>query len=341
MFEKARFKLTAWYLVIIMAISLFFSFAVYTGVNTELNRLEKTHLKIQEEIKEGVVVTHDEHFIKFGKPDPEFIKESKQRLIWALGLINLAILLFSGAAGYFLAGRTLRPIKRMIDEQNRFITDASHELRTPLTALRSEIEVGLRNKNLSLNDAKKLLNSNLEEVINLQTLSDNLLELAQNGRLIDPKNFEEVSLSAIINKAVKKVEPLSLKKQIKLNIKVKDITINGIADRLIEVFVILLDNAIKYSINKGGVEIVAQKDKDQVSVSVIDHGVGIEADDLPHIFERFYRVSKSRNKSIAGYGLGLAIAKKIIDSHHATITVESIPDKGTTFKLLFRLIPHN
>lgn len=112
MFENARLKLTAWYLVIIMAISITFSFAIYTGINAEFTRFERMHIRIQEEIKEGTILPHDDHFVRIGKPDTAFIAEARQRVIMVLGLINLAILFLAGTAGHFLAGRTLRPIKK-------------------------------------------------------------------------------------------------------------------------------------------------------------------------------------------------------------------------------------
>lgn len=224
----------------------------------------------------------------------------------------------------------------MLEEQNRFITDASHELRTPLTSLRSEIEVGLRNKALSLNDTKKLLVSNLEEVISLQTLSDNLLELAQNGRFIDPNNFEQVSITEIVNNAIKKVHPLAVKKEIKLKIKLEEVKIYGVADRLVEVFVILLDNAIKFSLSKNEVEIYAKKAVNYVEVDIINYGIGIADKDLPKIFDRFYRVDKSRSKT-SGYGLGLSIAKQIIETHEGSIAAISQENEKTTFKVKFEI----
>ncbi len=268
MFENARLKLTAWYLVIIMTISLLFSFTIYTSINLELSRFERMQIRLQEDIREGNVMRLPprDHFIHIGSPDPKFIEDSRRRLIAALGLINLSILFLSGLAGYFLAGRTLRPIKKMVDDQKRFITDASHELRTPITALRSEIEVALRNKTLSLADSKKLFISNLEEVVSLQSLSDNLLELAQNGKLVDPKNMKEVSLMTVVKTAMKKVEPLAGKKKITISNSIKERKLQGIPERLTEVFVILLDNAIKYSAEKSTVKIVSKGNEKQVEI---------------------------------------------------------------------------
>src|SRR3989304_6174610 len=133
MFKSARLKLTAWYLAIIMLISVLFSLVIYQGATLELRRMERIQHFRQES---------SESFRRFSMPAfvlaPEVVEETKQRIRLALVTINLMILAASGAVGYFLAGRTLKPIQEMVDEQNRFITDASHELRTPLTSLRSE-----------------------------------------------------------------------------------------------------------------------------------------------------------------------------------------------------------
>lgn len=332
MFERARLTLTAWYLVIIMTISLLFSFVIYSSITQEFHRFERIQVKIQEDIAEGEIPAFPprDRLFRIARPDPEIIEESRKRVLFTLAFINLIILGLSGAAGYFLAGRTLRPIKKMVDEQKRFITDASHELRTPLTSLRSEIEVGLRNKKLTISDAQKLLKSNLEEVISLQGLSDNLLELAQNGRLIDPKNFEEVLLEDIIEKAQKKVEPLAKRKHIVFSHTIKRIIVFGIADRITELFIILLDNAVKYSPQNSSVIITAKKKKNKIVISVSDQGAGIAKEDLPYIFDRFYRADKSRSTT-SGYGLGLSIAKKIVEAHGGTIGVKNNSKKGTTF----------
>jgi signal transduction histidine kinase len=244
------------------------------------------------------------------------------------------IFVVTGAAGYFLAGRTLRPIKEMVDEQRRFITDASHELRTPLTSLRSEIEVGLRNASLSEKEARALLQSNLEEVISLQLLSDNLLALTQNGRekaLV----MEDVSLSQSLKEAEKRLNGNLKKKKITVKTDVPDdLTVRGVRESIVSLLVILLDNAVKYSPSKSTISLSAKRSEGHSEITLVDQGIGIEKEDLPHVFERFYRANKSRSKEqVSGYGLGLSIAKKIVTSHKGTIHVTSEVDKGTTFVL--------
>ena len=176
MFQKARIKLTAWYLLIIMLVSILFSVVIYSGINRELGRFERSHVIIFRD--ERLVPPNPPPPVDITKIDTQGLTAARTRLTLTLIFINIGIFWIAGLAGYFLAGRTLRPIKEMVDEQNRFITDASHELRTPLTSLKTSIEVNLRNKNMTLAQAKELIKSNLEDVEYLQTLSDGLIRLA-------------------------------------------------------------------------------------------------------------------------------------------------------------------
>lgn len=345
MFQSTRIKLTAWYLLIIMTVSLLFSLAIYTGINQEFNRIEQREkLRIEEEqqganrfftvfVKERQAQgLTSPKAMRIGRSiDAAFIQQSRIRILATLAIVNSSIFLFSAVLGYFLAGRTLRPIKVMVDEQNRFITDASHEIRTPLTALKAGIEVHLRDKNVTLSQAKKLLESNLEEVNNLQTLSDNLIHLTQypNGHT---KHFGKVMLSAVLSEATKKIQSLATKKHIVLLNKISDDSVIGDQASLTELFVILLDNAIKYSEQKTTITISSKKTDGKFVVLVADQGKGIDPKDQSHIFDRFYRVDTSRTKNDeSGYGLGLSIAKHIVKVHQGTISVESTKEKGTTF----------
>ena len=320
MFKKARNKLTTWYLLIIMAISLSFSVAIYLGVNRELSRfdaLQRTRQQRTDQIyfvlrNSGVTVPPDPQQI-----DSETLEQARVRIISILGLINLAILIISGAGGYFLAGQTLEPISKMMEDQKDFVSNASHELRTPLTSLKTEIEVALRDKKMTATDATNLLKSNLDDVNKMQKLSNYLLELNRYGSGKEIP-MEKVDLKDVAINAVGKMK-------IKTNL--KSSVVNGNEDALIELVTILLDNAVKYGKGKP----VELKVKSDGILEVTDHGIGITEEDLPHIFDRFYRSDKSRGTD--GYGLGLSIAKSIADLHRGKIEVESKPGRGTTFRV--------
>lgn len=332
MFQSARFKLTTWYILIIMLISSLFSIAIYQGLTHEIERsLRAQRFRLENHPGENFARS-------FSSPalDPQLLQESRDRIKFTLLLINGGILIVSGGAAYFLAGRTLKPIEVMVREQSRFITDSSHELLTPLTALKSEIEVNMRDKNFNFNQAKKLLNSNLEEVNNLQSLSVNLLQLAQFEKSNGKFTKELISLKEVLLEATKRVAPLAKQKDIEIKTLNSEVKFLGDFDQLVQLFVILLDNAIKYSPVKSTITINSKTLDHQVVINIQDEGVGIDEKDLPHIFDRFYRADKSRTKNtVPGYGLGLSIAKKIVDSHRGLISVKNTIGKGTTFTVQF------
>jgi len=332
MFTKTGIKLTLWYLLIIMLVSISFSIAIFKVLDSELNRVERVQ-KIRMERRTSLEFPLKE--LRDPIIDPGIIEESKNRIKFILFLVNLGVLGLSSLAGYFLAGRTLKPIQDMVLEQNRFITDSSHELRTPLTALKSEIEVSLRDKKLKINDTKKILESNLEEVNKLQYLTDNLIKLSQYQKQ-NVLNIESIFLQEILNEALRKVSKISKAKKINLLNNVKDYSIKGDRQTLVELFVILLDNAIKYSPKESKVTLNSVKKDKYIFVSIKDEGEGISEEDIPHIFDRFYRADKSRTKStIPGYGLGLSIAKEIIEKHKGHLKVESTLGKGSEFIVSF------
>jgi signal transduction histidine kinase len=323
MFQKARIKLTAWYLLIIMLVSTSFSMVIFRVLTSELDRIERVaRIRIEHRLPQPPVFL-----------DTDLVQETKRRLLLRLVAINVLIVTGSAVAGYFLAGRTLTPIADMVDEQNRFITDASHELRTPLTSLKSEIEVNLRDKELSLVQAKALLTSNLEDVNSLQVLSDGLIRLthysAKGG-----SDVADVSLDGIAREAIRKVTNAAKEKQMTIINDIGNIKIRGNQTVLTELIVIFLDNAIKYSTKQKMIHLTGKKSDGHIIISVADQGIGIDEKDIPHLFDRFYRADKSRTKTdVPGYGLGLSIAKQIVTRHDGTIRVTSALNKGTTFTI--------
>ena len=222
----------------------------------------------------------------------------------------------------------------MIEDQNRFISDSSHELRTPLTSLKSAMEVALRNKKLTLEEAKTLISDNIDDVNKLQSLSDELLHIAQFQKQKTAFKSQKLNILPILRSAVIQVAPLAKQKHISLKNTVRNSDLNGVKTNLEEVFVIIIDNAIKYSPNGSTITISSQKSDRWLEVSIKDQGIGISQKDLPHIFDRFYRADAARSKAVSnGYGLGLSIAKRIVDLHHGKITVSSKPQEGSIFTI--------
>jgi signal transduction histidine kinase len=263
--------------------------------------------------------------------DEQLIYEARGRLIASLVLLNICILAAAGGAGYFLAGRTLLPIHEALEDQARFIGDASHELKTPLTSLRSEIEVYLRSKTHTLLEADNIIKSNLEEVMRLQSLFNSLMELTIFGRINKKTQFANLSLAPIIKTAIKNLQPIANSKEIKIINKATNIIFRGNEQSLIRLFTILLDNAIKYSHENTKVRILSSVRGGVASVKISDEGIGIEEEEIQHIFSRFYRIDKSRSSyDVPGYGLGLSIAKEIVKLHKGAINVKSTK-RGSTF----------
>ena len=345
MFHSARLKLTSWYLLIIMLISISFSVAIYIGTCQELEwgfrRAEIRHQAEELDISmPRYWQRHSENL------DPrlqnlrprlflvEDLETVKSRIGSQLLIVNGVILLFSAGAGYFLAGRTLAPIRTAMEEQKRFVADASHEFRTPLTALKTSMEVALRDKKLSLSEAREVIKSNLEDIDGLQLLSNNLLNLTNlqsNGQKLV---FKDIDIAQVFKNAHRKILPLAKEKNIEIKAKVKKQNIQANREGLEEMMLIFLDNAVKYSFPKGKVMVRTKIDKKHLILEIKDMGIGIAKEDVSHIFDRFYRVDQSRSKeNISGYGLGLSLAKRIIEIHRGSVAVSSVLGKGTTFAI--------
>jgi len=324
MFKSARIKLTLWYLLIIMAISVLFSLIIYRVQSSESERIL---LRQRVGIERGGFLRPG-----FGPPDieTEVLEEARSRLILNLILINLGVLIVSGGAAYFLAGRTLKPIEEALENQKRFVADASHELRTPLATMKTEMEVNLRGKGLG-QEAKKILESNLEEVDKLAYLSDKLLRLSRYEQK-EGLSFTSVSLKQVLEEAIKKLSGLTASKKIEIVKNLEEVNIQGDFAALVEAFGTIVDNSIKYSPKESKVNVDLQSKGVYAIVKIQDFGIGIKAGELSHIFDRFYRADISRTKEkVEGFGLGLSIAKIIVEKHRGKIEVESTPEADTTF----------
>lgn len=323
MFHSARIQLTLWYLLVIMTISFMFSAVIYGMLGREIDRFERLHrIRIQTHMNTPRVI----------EPDSELTQELRTRILLFLGVVNGGIFLAAGGFGYILSGRTLRPIQEMVEEQNRFVSDASHELRTPLTSLKTAMEVYLRGKNPDPDETQTLIRESIAEVDKLHKLAASLLTLAHlQDQPVD--SYETVvSIPEVLESLKKRMTPLAAKKDIAIAIAAEtDALVLGSFDALLQVFTILTDNAIKYSPHGSQVQIT-QKIKDKcVSISVSDEGPGIDGKHKKSIFRRFYRISASREEGEKGYGLGLSIAEKITKEHKGSISIKNVKPHGSEF----------
>jgi len=220
--------------------------------------------------------------------------------------------------------------------ERQFTNDASHELRTPLAAMQAILSV-IREKQRKPEEYQQALDDLAEETDRLRTLIENLLRLARSDKQA-PELFEAVDLSTLINDVCDSMRPLAEAKQLSLtNYSSSDMIIWGNSDDLIRLFVNLIDNAIKYT-TSGNIDLqVSSIGEKAVRIVVADTGIGISVENLPHIFDRFFRADKSRFSR--GAGLGLAIAKEIVVEHHGTIGASSAMGQGTTITIQFARYP--
>jgi signal transduction histidine kinase len=226
--------------------------------------------------------------------------------------------------------QTLERLETLFTSQQRFLADVSHELRTPLTVIKGSIDLMRRMKSL---DQESLISID-QEAGRLTRLVGGLLLLtqAESGKL--PLNIKPMELDALIMEVFQEMRVLAGSKVTLKMTEIDQLQINGDRDRLKQVMLNLVANAIQYTPEGGEVYLSLSKVGDQTKIIVRDTGPGISAEDLPYIFERFYRAEKSRTRgSTTGFGLGLSIAKWIVENHGGQIKVESKEGKGTTFAI--------
>lgn len=226
-------------------------------------------------------------------------------------------------------------LHQSFDEMRRFTADAAHDLRTPVAALRSEIEVGLMT-NKTVEDYRESMQVILSEAVHLGRLSDHLLDLCREDHGIHPDHNERVALDKVIADVVDDMQVPAGQKRIDIRVDLPGrCTISGDSLRIRRVFTNLLHNAIQYTEPGGHIWVRGKFADRQMRIEVADDGPGIPSADLPHIFERFRRVDKSRNREKGGAGLGLSICKAIVESHGGQIDVQSSPGNGTSITVTF------
>jgi heavy metal sensor kinase len=229
-------------------------------------------------------------------------------------------------------GRTLNQMLARLDdgivEQRRFAADASHELRTPLSNMRSEIDVSLESSDVS-GEGRRALTSLGEEVDRMTAIVADLLMLARMDGGGATAKSERVDLLSVARGVTERVAARAEAKRMDVDVQGESSTVMGDADQLAHLLSNLVDNALKYTPDRGSVLVRVTSDHDGAAVSVTDSGIGISADALPHVFDRFYRADKARSRD-GGTGLGLAICRSIVEAHRGTITLDSEPGHGTT-----------
>jgi signal transduction histidine kinase len=266
--------------------------------------------------------------------DRDVIDDRYETLLWLAGALGALGLVLVASGGWLLAGKSVAPVERSMEQMRRFMTDAAHELRTPVAVLRSRVDVTLEQpRDAATYEA--VLGELRGEVERVATLVNDLFTLARADA--DDRTFTpaKVQLDETVLEAVTTAGWIAARRGIKLTVVESDeALIDGDAAMLRQLTLLLLDNAIKFSRDCGVVTISVHADGEAAKLVIADNGVGIAEADIPRVFDRFYRAESARG-STSGAGLGLAIAKWITDAHGAEIVIESVREGGTRVTVRF------
>lgn len=265
--------------------------------------------------------------------DSEFASLRNLLIIIGTGLVigMLSIIL----AGYYLAKRAMIPIQESWEKQQQFVADASHELRTPLAVINSNAELMLRHPSHTVEEESIRVTNIVREVRRMTKLVSDLLTLARSDANQSELKLGSVNMSELIGIVAEQFIPLAEMEGLTLQATADEqLELTADRERLHQLLVILLDNAIKYTPPPGEILITGNRQGNNLVVTVEDSGQGIAPEDLPRVFGRFYRGDKVRSREKGGTGLGLSIAKWIVEQHDGKIGVENRPGGGTKFNII-------
>lgn len=266
-----------------------------------------------------------------------------RQVIWVVGVIGTVVAV---VAGFFAAGQALRPIMRSWLRQQEFVADASHELRTPLTVIQSNLDVVLGHAQESVMDNLEWLNNAKAETRRLAKLTVDLLTLARADSNEHVLNFQRVDLGEIVGRVVDTFQPFAEDKGLKLTLEPLPVAgreadagraafhVWGDPDRLHQLVFILIDNAIKYTPGGGEIHVTLSMARHSARLAVRDTGIGIAHAELERVFDRFYRSDPARARVQAGAGLGLSIARWIVEMHNGRLHLQSTVGVGSEFTVV-------
>lgn len=245
----------------------------------------------------------------------------------ALGVLYIIIRLLSGIF--------IKPVQKAWAQQQNFIADASHELKTPLTVILANCDILHAHPHETVESQMKWVNGTDEEATHMKDLVEKMLFLAKNENMRPQKITEQVNISDLAMQVVLQFEPVAYEAGVELDSDIEDgIVITADSTSVNQIIHILVDNAVKYAGIAGKATLRLRRVKNTVLLSASNTGRPIPKEDLPHIFERFYRSDKARTSG-SGYGLGLAICKSLVEQQNATIDVISDMTTGTEFTIRF------
>ena len=260
-----------------------------------------------------IVVSKMTDFIKMGGYD--------QKLEYESSIVEIDNLINS-------INELSRELYKMENMRKNLTSDISHELRTPLTSIQTHLEAMIDG---IWEPSKERLNSVNEEVIRLSHLVNQLKNLAKFDSYEDKLNLKNENLTQLIKNIIYNNESYALDKNIRIKYELEDVNANIDKEKISQVIINLISNAIRYTNLNGEILIKLYKKSDFIKIIVKDNGIGIPEESLDYIFERFYRVDKSRCRNTGGTGVGLTICKSIVDLHKGKIEVKSKLNEGSEF----------
>ncbi len=264
------------------------------------------------------------------------IQDAMSRAMWVIVTTMITFWLLSVIISLYLANWTLRPILAAYEKQKEFVENASHELRTPLAILQNRLELLFQKPTATIIDESENISESLSEVRNMRLLTSNLLNLARrdSGIRIEPEATTTTYFENIFNSYEMLAENAGKKFSGHLKL---DGTVNLDQALIKQLLTILFDNALKYTGDEGEISVDVQKNGGFLVFAVADDGEGISDEDKKKIFDRFFRVDKARTRQKGGLGLGLSLAKQIVEAYNGKITVEDNKPKGTKFIIRIRV----
>lgn len=309
-FLMARLRLTAFYTAITMTIVTLFSVALFATLQKNVHD----------------IIEENKHIPDFQQH--EIIRTNIDDIENTIVLIDYILLFVVTLLGYIIAGKTLQPLQESVTAQKRFLADVSHDLRTPLAIMQSGSQVLEQSNSTKLSDYKELFASNQEEIYKMSHLIGDLLTLAHTENVPDRNNFEVIDIQSTLADVIKRMRGSADSKRISITTELSQGRVGGNKQNLERVFQNIIQNSITYTNPDGNLAVTSKREGRKMLITITDTGVGISQKDLPFVFERFYKASHSRNDA-SGSGLGLSIAKQIIEQHGGTISVTSKETFGT------------
>jgi signal transduction histidine kinase len=320
-FRSAEFKLTIFYFLIICGISLIFNAVIFGTISNgrmEISQDFSDMKSTTESFRNSIIEARN--------------AAAEKQIFEAMMILNFAILVAGGWGSAILARKTLAPLEKAHKLQSEFVSNASHEIRTPLSTIQLETELILKDKNASREDLREILQSNLEEAKSLESLTSMLLRLSK----IEKIALENVNLNEIVKNRLEKFP------SDKINFtESKEFIVYANETAIAELATILVDNALKYNTSKEKIDVKIFRENRQAILEVSNFSRQIEKSELDKLFERFYRSDNARscNGKCEGHGLGLAIAKKLVENLESSLTVhnEKVAGEEEKFRTTFKV----